>query len=127
MSHGSVEYSSDDEPPTRKEVEKAVIDYLTSTHGHSIDVDKKLSLEDYKGRHLVITGAGVKTVARMFVKVVPEANFVYLMEMTFPPGEYVQADIDAFVDSFTFGPEAGKPPKEIDEEKIPDWLKKKGK
>jgi hypothetical protein len=34
-------------------------------------------------------------------------DLVYIMEMTFPPGEYVQADVDAFLDSFELGPEAG--------------------
>ena len=125
VSHGSFEYSGEAEPPTRKEIEKAVIEYLTSTHGDSIDVDKKLSYEGFTGRHVLISGRGAKTAARLYTKVIPEANFVYLMEMTFPPGEYVQSDVDAFLDSFEFGPEAGKPPKVIDEEKIPDWLKSK--
>ena len=125
VSHGSVEYSLGDAPPTIEDLEKAVIEYLVSAHGDSIDVDKEMFVEGYTGRHLVLSGKGSKTAARMYTKVIPEANFVYLMEMTFPGGEYVQADVDAFFDSFEFGPEAGKPPKEIDQEKIPDWLKSK--
>jgi len=110
VSHGSVEYSSEDEPPTTKQIEKAVVEYLESAHGHSIDVDRRLSLGKFHGRHLLITGKGAKTAARMFTKVVPEANLVYLMEMTFPPGEYVQSEVDAFLDSFELGPEADTPP-----------------
>ena len=125
VSHGSVEYSLGDSPPAIEDLEEAVLDYLRSAHGDSIDVDKEVSVEGYTGRHLLLSGKGAKTAARVFTKVIPEANFVYLMEMTFPEGEYVQADVDAFFDSFEFGPEAGKPPKGIDEEKIPDWLKSK--
>lgn len=125
VSHGRVEYSGEAGPPGLKDLEKAVIDHVTSAHGHSIDVNRKLSFQGYAGRHLLISGGGAKTAVRMYVKVTPEDNFIYLMEMTFPPGEYVQADVDAFLDSFEFGPEAGTPAKGIDEEKVPDWLKSK--
>lgn len=125
VSHGRVEYSSEAEPPGIEDLEEAVIEHLRSAHGDSIDVDREVPAEGYTGRHLVISGKGAKTAARMYTKVIPEENFIYLMEMTFPPGEYVQSEVDAFFDSFEFGPEAGKPAREIDPEKIPDWLKSK--
>ena len=125
VSHGRVEHTDEAGPPTSKELENVVIEYLKSAHGHSIDVNRKMTLGEFKGRHLLMTGGGAKTAVRMYWKVVPGNNFIYLMEMTFPPGEYVQADVDAFLDSFELGPEAGKPAGEIDQEKIPDWLKSK--
>ena len=124
VGHGRMEHTGET-APTTEDIEKALMEL--SQMGGVLKVKKNVPVpfDGYSVRDLTLVGAASESVVRTYVKVTPEDNFIYMMEIQFVEGDVNQAELDAFLGSFQLGPEAGKTPKNLNEERIPDWLKKK--